>query len=84
MPNKMRVVFVFQGQCLSHAQHCVKQARLIFLQAQLLSSGTQVLNLESHQVKTFIENHDKFYEVRIDLFLYYSESFCILAEIDNR
>ncbi|XP_067933380.1 spatacsin-like [Watersipora subatra] len=49
-----------EGKCLEHAQSCVRQARLVYLQISLLSSGQQVVNLEPQQVKSFIEQHDKF------------------------
>ena len=53
----------FQGQCLRHAQNCVKQARLVYLQIHLISAGIPVINLEPNQVRVFIETHDKFHEV---------------------
>lgn len=58
-------ITIFQGKCLEHAQSCVRQARLIYLQISLLSSGQQVVNLEPQQVKSFIEQHDKFSHVSL-------------------
>lgn len=49
--------------CLRHAQHCIRQARLVSLQLHLINSGTTVLNLDSDSLTKFITNHGKFFEV---------------------
>ncbi|KAI0210189.1 Spatacsin [Lamellibrachia satsuma] len=52
-------------QCLRHAEHCVKQARLVALQVHLLPTRAQVLHLSPEGVKAFVTTHHKFYEAYI-------------------
>ena len=40
---------------MSNSEHCLSQARLVALQLSLLSSGKQVLNLDSKMVQKFME-----------------------------
>ncbi|BFY97193.1 hypothetical protein BsWGS_00232 [Bradybaena similaris] len=47
------------------AQHCVKQARLLSLQLQLLPSGVNVINLNRDQVAAFVNNHGRFIEAMV-------------------
>lgn len=63
---------LWQGQCLQHAQACLKRARLVYLQISLLSSSVQVINLDEDCVRSFIEQHDKFYDVSRRCVVHYS------------
>lgn len=47
------------------ALHCVKQARLVKLQRDMLTSGQKikVINLNKEEVEKFIHTHHKFIEV---------------------
>ena len=58
-----RRYFTFQEDCLRHAENCVKKARLVALQIQMLPTGQQLLNLSKEQVSKFIIKHEKFWEV---------------------
>ncbi|XP_064618908.1 spatacsin-like isoform X2 [Lineus longissimus] len=61
-------------ECLRHAQHCIRQARLVSLQLHLISSGTTVLNLDSDGLTKFITNHGKFFEAFIVAEAYHRKS----------
>ncbi|CAG5132007.1 unnamed protein product, partial [Candidula unifasciata] len=47
------------------AQHCVKQARLLSLQLQLLPNGVNVINLNRDQVAAFVNSHGRFIEAMV-------------------
>ncbi|KAK7011656.1 spatacsin [Biomphalaria glabrata] len=47
------------------AQHCVKLARLLSLQMQLLPSGMQVVELSKEQVAHFVNTHTRFIEAMV-------------------
>ena len=49
---------------MRQAESCVKKARLVALQIQMLPTGQTLLNLNNDQVAKFIAKHDKFWEVR--------------------
>ncbi|CAH1796499.1 unnamed protein product [Owenia fusiformis] len=55
----------YKEKCLRHAQHCVKQAKLVALQISLLSSGIRVILLEHAEIQNFLVTHNKFYEALI-------------------
>lgn len=44
-----------QNNCLSSAEHCLSQARLVALQLSLLQSGKQILNMDTKAVHKFME-----------------------------
>ncbi|XP_046337180.2 spatacsin-like isoform X1 [Haliotis rufescens] len=51
-----------KDSCLRHAHQCLRQARLLELQLQHLSSGVQVVNLSPEGVTALISQHPKFVE----------------------
>ena len=53
----------FRRIVYGHAENCVKKARLVALQIQMLPTGQQLLNLSKEQVSKFIIKHEKFWEV---------------------
>lgn len=50
---------------LRHAEYCVRQARLVKLQLDLLSSGIHVINLTPEDAVNFIIQHPKFSEALV-------------------
>ncbi|CAE1307541.1 SPG11 [Acanthosepion pharaonis] len=50
---------------LRHAEYCVRQARLVRLQLDLLSSGIHVINLTPEDAVNFIIQHPKFSEALV-------------------
>ncbi|CAL1526128.1 unnamed protein product [Lymnaea stagnalis] len=47
------------------AQHCVKLARLLSLQLQLLANGVQVIELTRDQLTNFVNTHNRFIEAMV-------------------
>ncbi|XP_038076708.1 spatacsin-like [Patiria miniata] len=54
-----------KDNCLRHAEQCIKQARLVALQLHLLPTKTQVMNLDSKALGTFMMKHQRFHEALI-------------------
>ncbi|XP_052830059.1 spatacsin isoform X2 [Octopus bimaculoides] len=50
---------------LRHAEYCVRQARLLLLQMDLLPAGIHVINLTPEEATNFIKEHPKFSEALI-------------------
>jgi len=48
--------------CWRHSQSCLRMARLVHLQIQVLSSGVTVVNLDEHSLKKFLANHSQFFQ----------------------
>ncbi|ESP01289.1 hypothetical protein LOTGIDRAFT_157467 [Lottia gigantea] len=54
-----------KDSCVRHAQQCIRQARLVALQIQLLPSSIVVINLTTEQLTEFIQHHPKFLDTLI-------------------
>lgn len=48
--------------CWRHSQTCLKNARLVHLQIQFLSSGVTVVNLSDVALKKFLAHHTHFFQ----------------------
>lgn len=44
-----------QYDCLSSAEFCISQARLVALQLAILQSGKVIINMEAKEVRKFME-----------------------------
>ncbi|XP_050400907.1 spatacsin [Patella vulgata] len=51
--------------CVRHAHQCIRQARLVALQIQLLPAGITVVNLSTDQLTELMEHHPKFLDTLI-------------------
>ena len=58
-----------QDQCLDFAVGCLKWARLVSLQLDLLQSGTRVIHMSEEDVKAFAASHPEFYQVCVLVFV---------------
>lgn len=66
--------------CWRHSQVCLRMARLVHLQIQILPTGVTVVNLDEHSLKRFLANHGNFFQSLLVADAYKKRDICVWVD----